>query len=429
MVIDFPVTTPDQTGPDQTGPDQAGSDQEGLDQAGFAARLTALGPFEPHPRLAAGVSGGPDSSALALLAARFARDRGGSLMALIVDHGLRPDSATEAAETRARLAEFGIPARILPLAGLARGPGLAARARAARLDALTEVCRTAGLLHLLLGHHAEDQAETCLMRRLAGSGAAGLAGMSALREVNATRILRPLLTVRRAALRAICQHAGLPFVIDPSNHDPRTGRARARAALADTVPDTAQAALGHERAVAEADIAEMLARRVRFHPGGYALLTPGAILPAALARVLMVVGGRVYPPRAAALARLAADPRPATLAGARLLAAGRLGEGWLVVRETPPPPIDARPGVVWGRFTLVAPALPPGLRVAALGSAWCDGAALPFAVRRALPSLWQGDALLAVPQLGFLHPNCPPGLGFRFTPPAPAAGAPFFPAG
>ncbi|TDG03640.1 tRNA lysidine(34) synthetase TilS, partial [Paracraurococcus ruber] len=75
--------------------------------------MAPLGPFGPAPRLAAGVSGGPHSLALALLADRWARGRGGTLLALVVDHGLRPESAAEAAGVVARLAARGIAARRL----------------------------------------------------------------------------------------------------------------------------------------------------------------------------------------------------------------------------------------------------------------------------------------------------------------------------
>src|SRR5262245_24346199 len=114
----------------------------------FAASMAALGPFGPRPRLAAGVSGGPDSMALALLADRWARDNGGSLLGLIVDHGLRPESRQEAALAAARLAERGIQARLLPIAGLLRGSALAERARAARFAVLEAACREAGIVHL-----------------------------------------------------------------------------------------------------------------------------------------------------------------------------------------------------------------------------------------------------------------------------------------
>ncbi|HET9020133.1 MAG TPA: ATP-binding protein, partial [Acetobacteraceae bacterium] len=89
-----------------------------LDAAGFAVLLDPLGPFEPRSRLAVAVSGGADSLALALLADAWARGRGGEVRALIVDLGLRPGAAAEAALTRTRLATRGIGARVLTLTGL-----------------------------------------------------------------------------------------------------------------------------------------------------------------------------------------------------------------------------------------------------------------------------------------------------------------------
>ena len=116
-----------------------------ITDAEFAAVMAALAPFEPAPRIAAGVSGGADSMALALLADAWARERGGSLLALVVDHGLRQGSGQEAAETRVRLNARGIAVRLLTIAGLAHGPALAERARAARFDALEGACAAAGI--------------------------------------------------------------------------------------------------------------------------------------------------------------------------------------------------------------------------------------------------------------------------------------------
>jgi tRNA(Ile)-lysidine synthase len=123
---------------------------EAINAAEFAAAMAPLGPYEPSPRLAAGVSGGPDSLALALLADAWACERGGRLLALIVDHRLRAESGGEAAETAARLGSCGIAARVLTIEGLGRGPSLAERAREARLHALAEACAEQGIVHLLL---------------------------------------------------------------------------------------------------------------------------------------------------------------------------------------------------------------------------------------------------------------------------------------
>jgi len=101
----------------------------------FAALMAPLGPFAPSPRLAIGVSGGPDSLATFLLAHRWAVARGGSALALVADHGLRPDSAGEALAVADRLRARGYEVRILSL-GLPPGPALHERARRARLSAL-----------------------------------------------------------------------------------------------------------------------------------------------------------------------------------------------------------------------------------------------------------------------------------------------------
>ncbi len=106
--------------------------------------MSPLGPFKSPPRLALAVSGGADSLSLALLGDRWARSRGGSVLALIVEHGLRPESKAEAATTAARLQERGIPVRILPLTGLRPGPALAERARDARFAALETACSESG---------------------------------------------------------------------------------------------------------------------------------------------------------------------------------------------------------------------------------------------------------------------------------------------
>jgi tRNA(Ile)-lysidine synthase len=392
--------------------------------------MARLGSWAAERRVAVACSGGADSMALTLLAASW-----GQPLALIVDHGLRPESANEAVLTQQRLAARGIPARILTLRGLKRGPGLAARARAARYASLEQACREAGLLDLLLGHHLRDQAETLLMRQRAASGPAGLAAMAPVSETRALRLVRPLLTIPPARLRATLQAAGLDWAEDPSNTDPATLRARLRAELAGG-PDIAalaeQAAeAAAARDTAEAAIATVLARRARIFPEGFAQLSPGPLPAAALAALIRMVTGAAYPVRAAQLRALAADPRPATLGGARLIPAGRLGEGLLCVREEAAmaPPIPATPGVLWDRrFRLSWDAAPsPGTTLGALGpdaAALRDLSPLPAAILRGLPALRVNTALVAVPHIGYRLPEFP-AWGIGFCPATPAAGAPF----
>ncbi len=149
-----------------------------IDAAAFDALMAPLGPFEPAPRIAIAVSGGPDSLALCLLADRWARARGGVAFGLTVDHGLRPESGAEAAQVRRWLAARGMAHRTLRWKGAHPLSAIQEQARAARLALLTGWCRRAGVLHLLLGHQREDQAETALQRLVRGSGIDGLAAMA-----------------------------------------------------------------------------------------------------------------------------------------------------------------------------------------------------------------------------------------------------------
>jgi len=406
--------------------------------AAFAAAMAGFAPFEAAPVLAVAVSGGADSLALALLARHWAEVESGLVVGLVVDHGLRPDSAAEAALTLRRLGEIGVVARVLTLSGLAKGPGLAARARAARYAALEAACAEAGILHLLLGHHAADQAETVEIRRRDGSGPAGLAGMSALVEHRAVRLLRPLLVIPPGRLRTTLQAAGLAWVEDPSNRNPVALRNRIRLERAD--PDGTGPAIAADlataaeqasgRIAAEAGRAAWLGANAAVFPDGHALLAPGPIDPAALGDLLRVIAGRPFAPPPARLAAWCAAPRPATLGGVRLLRPGRLAvAGWLLVREAAAmaPPRPAVPGAVWdGRFRVIV--APAGLVVGALGDESADLrrlSPLPAALLRTLPALRRDGVLFAVPHVGYVGAPDATSVRIVFDPPAPAAGAGF----
>lgn len=183
----------------------------------------------PDARLALAVSGGPDSMAmLALAAAAFP----GRVIAATFDHRLRDGSAAEAQMVAAACAALGVPHRVLLPASAIAGSSIQARAREARYAALIDWASSAGAAALLTAHHADDQAETLLMRLNRASGIAGLAAIRAWRFDGDVAIVRPLLGWRRADLRAIVAESGLPFVDDPSNDDMRHDRTRIRALLA-----------------------------------------------------------------------------------------------------------------------------------------------------------------------------------------------------
>ncbi|WP_407641304.1 tRNA lysidine(34) synthetase TilS [Alteripontixanthobacter maritimus] len=178
------------------------------------------------------MSGGPDSMALLLLtAAAFPQN----LSALSVDHRLRPESAQECALVADLCAALGIPHATLAV-DVAPG-NLQANARSARYAAMAQWMAEKGLRDLATAHHADDQAETLLMRLNRGSGVAGLAGIrrASLREdglpVGAMRVVRPLLGWRKSELGVLCESAGIETAHDPSNRDAAYDRVRLREAL------------------------------------------------------------------------------------------------------------------------------------------------------------------------------------------------------
>jgi tRNA(Ile)-lysidine synthase len=194
-----------------------------------SAFATLMQPFVPVSlRLAVAVSGGPDSMALAWYVHNWTAVHQGDLRAFIVDHGLRPDSASEATATQQQLARIGLKAEILRW----EHPPIASRihllARKARYRLLIEACQRHAITDLLLAHHQDDQAETILMRLAKGSGVDGLAGMATQNTVHGLRLLRPLLHVPKDRLIAACQAAQMRYISDPSNGSSQFARGRLR---------------------------------------------------------------------------------------------------------------------------------------------------------------------------------------------------------
>lgn len=198
----------------------------------FAADLAALWPQDERSGpLGLAVSGGPDSLALLLLAHEAMPGR---IAVASVDHGLRPEAAGEVALVERIAAERDIPFTPLKVA-IARG-NVSARAREARYAALAGWAAGARLSAVATAHHADDQAETLLMRLNRGSGLAGLAGVRARTIIAGSEVtlLRPLLGWRKAALESIVAAAGITAVQDSSNTNPDFDRARLRAQMAET---------------------------------------------------------------------------------------------------------------------------------------------------------------------------------------------------
>jgi tRNA(Ile)-lysidine synthase len=188
------------------------------------------------------VSGGSDSTALLVIAARWAkglkkrRKRPPKLLAVTVDHGLRPEARREAAAVKRLARRLGIAHRTLSWHGTKPKTGVQEAARIARYQLLAQAAMRAGYEHILTAHTLDDQAETVLFRLARGSGLTGLAGMAHASAVpigagTAIFLIRPLLAVSKARLLATLKDAGVEHNEDPSNLDPRFARPRLRALM------------------------------------------------------------------------------------------------------------------------------------------------------------------------------------------------------
>ncbi len=281
--------------------------------------MERLGPFESDPEVAVAVSGGADSLAAALLVHEWARRRGGRAIGLIVDHGLRDESADEAALVAQRLSKLNIKPLVLQWHGEKPSANVQAEARQARYQLLSDCCARNGVLHLVLGHHRDDQAETFMMRLSRGSGLYGLAAMSAVQEQADCRILRPLLTLPKRRLLETLHARGIEYVEDPSNQNRNYARIRFRDLLTSLAAEGLPASrlaetsrrLGRARSATDVVVAAALARAVSLHPSGVAFLEPRILMTLprdvalrCLARTLATVSGSDYGPRMERLEKL-----------------------------------------------------------------------------------------------------------------------------
>ncbi|HVY59693.1 MAG TPA: tRNA lysidine(34) synthetase TilS [Xanthobacteraceae bacterium] len=201
------------------------------------------------PSLVLAVSGGPDSTALLWLAAEWRRRLGDGpeLLAVTVDHGLRPGSADEAAAVARLARELGVAHRTLRWTGDKPASGIQAKARAARYELLARAARTLGARHILTAHTLDDQAETVLIRMARGSGMTGLGGMARIVPLEPDPesspparahdragipdrlvLVRPFLELPKSRLIGTLRAAGIAYADDPSNRDPRFTRSRMR---------------------------------------------------------------------------------------------------------------------------------------------------------------------------------------------------------
>ncbi len=257
----------------------------------LVAQLLARSTFPPAgTAVTCAVSGGADS--LALLA--LARRAGCDVTAVHVDHRLRDGSAAEADLVERVAVELGAVFRAETVE-VGPGPNLEARARTARYEVLPD--------DVLLGHTADDQAETMLLNLLRGSGPSGMAGM-------ASDARRPILALRRADTEALCKALGIAWFDDPSNDDPQFRRNRVRHEAVPLLADIADrdvAALLARQAPLFAEQADYLAELAApLDPTDCAAMRqqPVVLVRLAVRRWFAETSGEVYPLDEASVARV-----------------------------------------------------------------------------------------------------------------------------
>ncbi len=377
--------------------------------------------FDDGP-VAVALSGGGDSVALLALAAERAAQIGGTLLAVTVDHGLRAESAEEAAQAGAQAALLGVPHTVLRWQGWNGQGNLQDQARRARRRLIADWAAGQGVGTVLLGHTADDQAETFLMRLARGSGLYGLGAIAPVSHAHGINWRRPLLQLRRAALRDDLTARGLTWIEDPSNLDESFTRVQIRQALPGLAPlgltverlaETAAQLRRASEVVADA-VASLARTAAQAHPAGYVTLDRAACAAARpelrlrlLAEALRWVSGASYTPRLAPLEAVADWAFASTADGPRRTLHGclleRADDEVLILREPERtgPPVPA--GEVWDGRWRTGPAQ-PGVSVSALGVAalaempgWRD-TGIPAAALAATPAFRDGaGGLIAAP--------------------------------
>lgn len=390
-----------------------------LDQRFAEALGQLIGPDFPKT-IGLAVSGGGDSMAMLALAHAWARVWGVQLSVATVDHGLRSESADEAAMVARECAELGHPHRTLRWEWNGKG-NVQDQARRARLRLLSEWCD--GFSHVLMGHTADDVAETFLIRLARGSGVDGLSAMTPRRNAYGFEIIRPCLEMTRDELRHYVDTLHMPYVDDPSNEDPKFERVKARQMLPkladlgltthrlrDTAKRLSRASEGlRARAVEVADRIACDASQgvVRFDRASFQAVERETQMRL-MAAACMWVSGAEYRPRVASLEnlldRLLAGGS-GTLLGAKAETSANVIFVFRELRATQGQ-LSFSEGrvVVWDHRWEITGSGKGWNNVRALGEDvkiienWREFG-LPRAALMALPAIWSGDDLICAPTL------------------------------
>jgi tRNA(Ile)-lysidine synthase len=244
------------------------------------------------------VSGGPDSMALLHVLAQLAPRLGMRIEAHGIDHGLRSAAADELAEAHAFAQALGVRFATTRV-DVQPGANLMARAREARYRALREALARVPALSgrepanrvIATGHHADDRAETVLLRLLRGAGPVGLAVL----PPRVGDLIRPLVRARRTDVAAHVARHHVPYAEDPSNCDPRFLRTRVRTEILPTLMGLSPRIVEHLCDLADA-LGEDRPDEKRLVPAVFEGLTLGKAQRSALARALRNHNPRVRVP-------------------------------------------------------------------------------------------------------------------------------------
>jgi tRNA(Ile)-lysidine synthase len=378
-------------------------------------------PGEWPGSIAVAVSGGSDSMALLHLFTRLQRHHGGTVHAVTIDHRLRPEAAEEARFVARFCAELGVPHEILVWVHGAIEGNVQDKARRARYALIGDWAHGAGIGDVVLGHTADDQAETFLMGLAREAGLDGLSGMRRNWTEDGIRWARPYLATPREDLRAYLVRHGIDWIEDPSNSDDRYQRVKARRAMRALAPlgitTEGLAGVATNLALARSDLVHLAveaAQRIARTSAGEVVFdlslwkrTGPDTRRRLLIAALRWVSSAEYAPRSHQIARLEASirqGRDATLSGCRV----RVSEDEFYVSREPKAVagLECRTDALWDhRWRLTGPH-DPALRIRALGAAGLSACkdwretGLSRAALIVSPAIWRGDDLIAAPLAG-----------------------------
>lgn len=411
--------------------------------AEFSQIMKRIGYFESTPVLAVAVSGGADSVALLHLTNGWAKERGGKVIALTVNHNLRPEAVQEAAQVNKWCESHGIEQHIL--CWQSPSPvhsSIQENARIARYQLMIRWCNDNNVLHLLTAHHRDDQVETMFFRLARGSGLDGLSSMSVQNVVDGVRLLRPLLAIPKSSLVEYLGEEKQKWLEDPSNQNPLYARVHIRQQLthAENNIDLKQRSivvinkLGKFRNLLENNLVSQMTNCISVYSQGYAAINltefnklDNVITLKAIAALICNLSGSEHPPRTHKLQEMNSLIRNGQLR-TKYCIGGLLFEpvkeqNILVYRENKAieEAITLEPGIAafWDkRFVIkissdVKNSSP--MRVQALGS---NGLAEvrknakhllkstpPDRIIRTFPSIWLLEELLSVPHISYINKN------------------------